>query len=263
MVLATLDERSFEDELHLAEADVAVQDATVKKLVAGNRPAEIARARAAVDEAVASQLNARTSFERAQRLFESSAIPQASLDDALAATRMADARLASATQAHRLLVQGSRTEDISAGEASLRAAQARLAAAQTALDDTSLVAPSDGVVLSRVREPGAIVSPIDIVYVVALTHSVWVRAYVSETRLGTVRLGMDVAVFSDTAPGHAVRAHVGFVSPTAEFTPKSVETPELRTDLVYRLRIIVDELDAGLRQGMPVTVEIPTAGPGP
>ncbi len=262
-VLASLDSRTFEDELHLAEADVAAQDATVKKLVTGNRPAEIAKARAAVDEAVASQQNARSSFERAQQLIASQAISASTFDEALAATRMADARLASATEAHRLLVEGSRTEDIAVAKAMLHATQARLQAAQTALDDARLVAPSDGVVLSRVREPGAIVSPNDIVYVLSLTHSVWVRAYVAEPQLGRLRLGMKVAVFSDSASQRAVRAHVGFISPTAEFTPKSVETPDLRTDLVYRLRIIVDEADAGLLQGMPVTVRIETGGAGP
>ena len=241
MVLASLDLRSFEDELHLAEADVAVQDATERKLVAGNRPAEIARARAAVDEAVAAQLNARVSLERAQKLVELNAIAQSSFDDALAASRMADARLASATEGHRLLVQGSRREDIAAGKASLQAAEARLAAAQTALDDTRLMAPSDGVVISRVREPGAIVSPNDVVYVLSLTNSVWVRAYVAEPQLGRASPGNGGLVITDTAPDQPVRAHVGFISPTAEFTPKSVETPELRTDLVYRLRIIVDE----------------------
>jgi HlyD family secretion protein len=66
-------------------------------------------------------------------------------------------------------------------------------------------------------------------------------------------------VTSDAAPSRSLRGHVGFISPTAEFTPKSVETPELRTDLVYRLRIIVDDIDAGLRQGMPVTVHIATS----
>jgi HlyD family secretion protein len=74
---------------------------------------------------------------------------------------------------------------------------------------------------------------------------------------------MDVSVITDTSPQHGVRAHVGFISPTAEFTPKSVETPELRTELVYRLRIIVDEPFAGLQQGMPVTVRIHTEGSGP
>jgi HlyD family secretion protein len=74
---------------------------------------------------------------------------------------------------------------------------------------------------------------------------------------------MDVSVITDSSPRHPVRAHLGFISPTAEFTPKSVETPELRTDLVYRLRIVVDEPDGGLQQGMPVTVLIHTEGPGP
>jgi HlyD family secretion protein len=113
-------------------------------------------------------------------------------------------------------------------------------------------------VLSRVREPGAIVSPNDVVYVLSLTHSVWVRAYVSEAQLGRVSPGLEVSVLSDTAPSRPYKGHVGFISPTAEFTPKSVETPDLRTDLVYRLRIIVDEVEVGLRQGMPVTIQIPS-----
>jgi len=247
----------------LADADVAAEDATVKKLVAGNRPAEVARAHAAVDEATAAQQNASLTLARSQRLVESGALTRSTLDDALAASRMADARLASANESYRLLLQGTRTEDIAAGRASLQAALARLSSAQTALDDARLVAPSDGIVTSRVREPGAIVSPNDVVYVVSLTGSVWVRAYVAEPLLGKLRLGMGATVTSDSASSHPARAHLGFVSPTAEFTPKSVETPELRTDLVYRVRIIVDEPSAGLLQGMPVTVHIAVGGPNP
>jgi len=253
-LLATLDARPFEDQLRLAQADVAAQDANVKKLLAGNRPPEIARARAAVDEAVAAQENATRNLERAKQLIETGAVTRANLDDAVAASQEADARLASAKETYRLLLQGSRAEDIAAGEASLQAAQARLAVAQTSLDDTRLASPSDGVVISRVREPGAIVSPNDVVYVVSLTRSVWVRAYIGEPQLGQVRLGMDVSVTSDTPGSRPARGHVGFISPTAEFTPKSVETPELRTELVYRMRIVVDEPEAGFQQGMPVNV---------
>ncbi len=262
-LMAALDSRPFEDEVRLADADVAAEDATVKKLVAGNRPAEVARAHAAVDEATAAQQNASLTLARSQRLVESGALTRSTLDDALAASRMADARLASANESYRLLLQGTRTEDIAAGRASLQAALARLSSAQTALDDARLVAPSDGIVTSRVREPGAIVSPNDVVYVVSLTGSVWVRAYVAEPLLGKLRLGMGATVTSDSASSHPARAHLGFVSPTAEFTPKSVETPELRTDLVYRVRIIVDEPSAGLLQGMPVTVHIAVGGPNP
>ena len=261
-LMATLDAHPFEDELHVAEADVAAQDANLQKLLAGNRAPEIARARAAVDEATASQQNAHTSLKRAQMLLDSGAMPPSTYDDAVAASRVADARLASASEEHRLLVQGFRSEEIAAGRAMLQAARARLNAAQTSLADTRLLAPSDGVVISRVREPGAIVSPSDVVYVLSLTQSVWVRAYVAEPLLGKLRLGMEVSVTSDTTPSRPVRGHLGFISPTAEFTPKSVETSQLRTDLVYRLRIIVDEADAGLHQGMPVTIHIQTGGPG-
>jgi HlyD family secretion protein len=171
-------------------------------------------------------------------------------------------RLASAKDSYRLLAEGTRAEDIAAARATLQASQARVAVAQTALDDTRLVAPSEGVVLSRVREPGAIVSPNDVVYVLSLTRPVWVRAYVPEKQLGKLHPGMEVAVLSDSSPSRPFKGHIGFISPTAEFTPKSVETPELRTDLVYRLRIVVDEPEPGLRQGMPVTVRFstPTSG---
>jgi HlyD family secretion protein len=259
-VMAELDTRSLEDQLHAAQAQVAAQDANLKKLLTGSRPAEIARARAAVDEATAAQENARTELDRTERLVKQNALPQANLDTATAISRQADARLASANESLRLFVQGTRIEDISAARAQLQLAQVNVASVETSLDDAKLVAPSDGIVISRVKESGAIVSPNDIVYVVSLTHSVWVRAYVSETQLGKVHPGMPVSVFSDAAPTRPAKAHIGFISPTAEFTPKSVETPELRTDLVYRMRIIVDDADEGLRQGMPVTIKIDTSG---
>jgi HlyD family secretion protein len=261
-VMAALDPQSYEDALRAARAQVAAQGATLQKAKAGNRPAEILRAAAAVDEATAVQQNARNELERTRRLVADNTLPPSNLDNALAASRAADARVASAKETHRLLVQGSRSEDIAAALGMFQVAEAQVASAQTALDDTRLIAPSDGVVTSRVREPGAIVSPNDVVYVLSLTRTVWVRAYVSEVELGRLRPGMEVTVVSDAAPAHPSKGHIGFISPVAEFTPKSVETPSLRTDLVYRLRIIVDEPESGLRQGMPVTVHIPTLGHG-
>ena len=260
MLLASLDARPFEDELRIAKADVASADANLKRLIAGNRPPEIARAEAAVEEASAAQKNASVSLERAQSLVDAGAMPRSQFDDAVAASHMADARLASANDTYRLLLQGSRREDIAAGRAGLQASEARVASAETALADTSLVAPSDGIVLSRVREPGSIVSPNDVVYVLSLTRSTWVRAYIAEPLLPKVRLGMKVEILSDETPPRPIVGHVGFVSPVAEFTPKSVETPELRTDLVYRIRIIVDDVAPGLQQGLPVTVRIEPGG---
>jgi HlyD family secretion protein len=260
-VLARLDTRSFEDSVHANEAQVANADAVLKKLIVGPREAEIAQARATVAANEADVANTVQVFERANRLRESGTSSVATYDQALAARNMAQARLLSSREALRLLLEGSRPEDIAAARATLEGARANLAAAQTSLNDATLKAPSDGIVLSRVREPGAIVGTSDIVYVVSLTQPVWVRAYIAEPSLGLIHPGMEVSVTSDTRPNVPYRGRIGFISPVAEFTPKTVQTPELRTDLVYRMRITIENSDQGLRQGMPVTVRLTTPPP--
>jgi HlyD family secretion protein len=259
-VLARLDDRPFQDSVAAAKASVAARQADLDKLVAGPRAAEIARARATVAEREADLANAKLAFERAQELRQKGNAPQSTLDQTLAARDMAQARLEADRHALELLLEGSRAEDIAAGRANLAAAQADLATAETSLADATLAAPADGIILSRVAEPGAIMAPGSVAYVLSLTKPVWIRAYVAEPDLGRVHPGLMVEVVTDTRPDRPYRARVGFVSPVAEFTPKTVQTPELRTDLVYRLRIIVDEPDPALRQGMPVTVRVPKGG---
>ena len=141
--------------------------------------------------------------------------------------------------------------------ANLKEAQAALGVAQTNLNDTELYAPADGTILTRIREPGTVVRQADPIYTLSLLSPVWVRAFVSEGQLGLIYPGMPAEVHTDTPGGQVYKGHIGFISPVAEFTPKTVETTQLRTDLVYRLRIIADNPDQGLRQGMPVTVKLP------
>jgi HlyD family secretion protein len=126
-----------------------------------------------------------------------------------------------------------------------------------------LVAPGVGTILTRAQERGAILQAGTTVFTLTLASPVWVRTYVNERDLGLVRPGMAAQVATDTAPQQPYAGHIGFISPTAEFTPKTVETRELRTDLVYRLRVVVDNPDGGLRQGMPVTVGLPLSRPRP
>ena len=261
--LASLDAQPYQDQIHFAEAQAASARATLQKLEAGPREAEIDQARAVHEERLADLKNAELAYERSARLRPTGAVSEATLDQAKAARDMAAARARSALQALRLLEEGTRREDIAAARANLQASEAALGSARTALMDATLKAPADGVILSRVREPGAIVAPSDIVYVLSLASPVWVRAYIAEPNLGRIHTGMKVEVLADGTPDKPYRGTIGFISPVAEFTPKSVETPELRTDLVYRLRIVVDQSRNGLRQGMPVTVRIPLGQDGP
>jgi len=145
---------------------------------------------------------------------------------------------------------------VDAGKAELDRARAELDLARYRLSRTELKAPTDGVILTRIREPGAVVLPNTPVYSLAVTNPVWARTYVDEPSLGWVYPGMKAEITADSLPDKVYHGWVGFVSPTAEFTPKTVETPGLRTDLVYRLRVYVDNPDKGLRQGMPVTVHL-------
>lgn len=140
--------------------------------------------------------------------------------------------------------------------ANLLAAKAALKIAEKNFSETEVFAPSPGVVLTRVREPGSVVRLGDPIYTLSLTSPVWVRAFVPEPLLGDIYPGMRAEVYTDTSGQQSYQGHIGFISPVAEFTPKTVETTQLRTDLVYRLRIIADNPDQGLRQGMPVTVKL-------
>jgi HlyD family secretion protein len=256
-LLARLDAKPYEDAVAAQSAQAANLRATLDKLVAGPREAEIAQARAQLEERIADHENAKLAFDRAFKLRPGQTISEAALDNARANRDTAQARVTSARQALQLLEEGTRSEDIAAARANLAGAEANLSAAKTALADTELKAPAAGVILSRLREPGAIVATSDIIYVLSLDRPVWVRSYIPEPLLGKIHPGMEVSVTSDSAPDKPYRGRIGFISPVAEFTPKSVETPELRTDLVYRLRIIIGEPYQGLRQGMPVTVHVP------
>jgi len=192
---------------------------------------ELREAIAAAKEAEANYLNAKIIFERRKELIETGAVSQEIFTDS------------------------------EAEQAKLRAAYdkalAREAIAKSNLEDTDLVAPSLGSILTRIRESGSIVNPGQPVYTLSLASPVWVRAFINEPDLGRIYPGMKAKIITDTPSLPDYEGHIGFISPVAEFTPKTVETTELRTDLVYRLRVIVDNPDVFLKQGMPVTVELP------
>lgn len=259
-VLAVMDQDVYRQAVALSEARRDSQRAALDKAVAGSRPEEIERARADVAALKATEELAEAVFQRRKALVATGTVAQQAFDDARAALEEARGRLRSAENTLALLVAGTRKEEIEQARALLRADEATVDLAKNRLGNTTLVAPGPGVVLTRVYEPGAVVLPNSTVYTVALTDKVWVRTYAPETMLSLVRPGMKVEVITDGPPQRRYQGWVGYVSPTAEFTPKAVETPELRTQLVYRLRVHVTAPDENLRQGMPVTITWTDAG---
>ncbi len=255
-LLASLDPVRYQAALAKAEAEVAVREQELARLLAGTRPEEIAQARAQVADAHAGFMDAKRLYLRRQALYKTRSIPRQELDDIKARLDSAQARWDKAREALRLAIKGPREEDIAAARAALRAAKAARDLAQRELADTRLLAPRAGVIQQRVLEMGDMAFPQTPVYTLAIMNPVWVRAYLPETDLGKVKPGMPAEILTDSYPGKAYPGWVGFISPTAEFTPKQVQTPELRAKLVYRVRVFACNPRRELRLGMPVTVRL-------
>ena len=256
-LLAKLETERFEYAVARAKAISESQRQVVARLEAGSRPEEIAKARADVAAAKALVADAKRTYERNVKLVKSNAASQQDVDDALAGYESAEAQVKARQALLDLAVAGPRKEDKAAAKALLKRYEAELDQAEHDLQDASLYAPSDGIIQDRILEVGDMASPQKTVFTVALTDPVWVRAYVSEPDLGKIFEGMKANVVTDSFPDKEYEGWIGFISPTAEFTPKPVETRELRTKLVYQIRVFVKNPNNELRLGMPATVKIP------
>ncbi len=258
-LVAVLRKERLEAATKAMEAQVGAQAQQLARLKAGSRPEEIRQAQAEYDAAKADANNAAITNRRMQALVAEDATPIQNADDARARAQITAAKVRSAKETLDLAIAGPRKEDIAAAKATLEAYQAQLALARQELADANLYAPSTGIVQNRILEPGDMASPATPVYTLALSDPLWVRAYIPEKDLGKIHQGMTAQVTTDSYPGKIYDAWIGFISPTAQFTPKSVETPDLRSRLVYQVRVYVHNPDNELRLGMPATVTIPLA----
>jgi HlyD family secretion protein len=263
--LARLDTSRLDPMVAQAEAQLAAQHEVFKRLKTGSRPQEIAQAKANVASAEADVANVRRQYDRLKKLAsvrlsdqsEVRAVSQEDVDNSKAALAVAESKLIVQQKALDLAELGPRKEEVDEAEARLRANKAQLNMLKQQLADASLVSPVDAVVRTRLMEAGEMATPQRPVFSLAIISPKWVRAYVSEPDQGKVQDGMKAYVVVDSFPGRRFEGHVGFRSPVAEFTPKAVQTEELRSSLVYEVRVFVNDPDNVLCLGMPATVHLP------
>jgi HlyD family secretion protein len=261
-VLARLDTRTLALQADQAAAQIEVQEQTLQRVRSGPRVQEVEQARSRLAAAQADQSRTQQDLSRLQGISgktQGRGVSKQDLDRAESAVQTASAHADEAREALRLLEAGSRVEDIGTAEAQVKASRAQLALLRHEIELGELKAPVDAVVRSRLLEPGDIATPQKPVFTLALTQPKWVRVYVAEPDLGKVRAGMTARVLTDSQPD-ALTGKVSFIASTAEFTPKSVETEQLRTSLVYEVRILVDDEADRLRLGQPVTVQLTPGG---
>ena len=246
----------FQYAIDSAESRLAEQQQVLNRLINGSRPEEIAKAKADVKAAEAEVVFAKKELERMQALARKKLAPIESADRARSVLDSNREKLKALIELQTLAVIGPRQEDIEEARAGLKAEQSALKLAQKIWQDGHLYAPHNGIIQDRMLEPGDMASAETPVFTLALTDPVWARVYVSEPDLGKLRYGMMAQISSDSFPDKKYRGWVGYISPTSEFTPKAVETTELRTSLVYQVRVYACNPQDELRLGMPVTVRI-------
>ncbi|CNK09419.1 putative membrane fusion protein (MFP) component of efflux pump%2C membrane anchor protein YbhG [Yersinia frederiksenii] len=261
-VVAMLDTHALKIQEKQAQARLDAEKQTVREQQSGARPEEIAQVKAQLASAQAQLIKANEDLSRIQRIASSTGgrgISKQELDTAKNNQSVAQANVKERQASFELMVKGVRTEQREAAIAQVKALEADLELLRYRISQAELRSPVDAIVRARLQEPGDMTSPQKAVYTLALTEPKWVRVWVSESDLGRVKSGMAAQVVTDSFPDKPVSGKVGYISSVAEFTPKSVQTEELRTNLVYEVRIVVSDPDNVLRMGQPATVNINTA----
>ncbi len=256
-VLAELETARLEEQIAAQQAVLEAAEQALLRLKNGNRPEEIAQAKAEKESAEASVEFARKEHERNLQIDKDTkgrALSKQTVEQTEEQLKVAEAQLNVKVKSLELALIGPRVEDIAQQEAVVAQAKAQLELLKTQLDDAKLISPDDAIVRRRLLEPGDMASSAKAVFSLAIRNPIWVRAYVSEPQMGSFQPGQKVNVYSDSLPDKAIPASVGFVSSMAEFTPKSIETEDLRTSLVYEVRCYINDPPQELKLGMPVTV---------
>lgn len=254
-VLGRLDTRAAELEKKRLEAEAAALEAQLSLVLEGPRKEDIDASRAELAALRETLRLARITSERQDELYKTKATTEQLRDEARYTLAQRRAQEQSLAAQLLKLENGSRPQEVAQARAQAAAARAALEQIDYQISVQSVLrAPSDGLVRVRSAEPGDMASAARTVYELSLDNPKWVRAYLTEKRLGEVKEGDLVTVETDTtAP---MTGRIAFISDTAEFTPKTVQTDELRTALVYEFRIDVDDPEHRLRMGQPVTVRL-------
>ena len=255
--LARLDRTEVQARKEQAEAQVAAARALLSELESGFRTEEVAQARAARDAARDRLTDAQRDLERTTKLHDGGAVSHEIYDKAVTLADVAKSQFTQTAEQLRLVESGSRKERIEAQRAALAQAEAAVRAVDALLNNMTIHLAFDGIVTVRHREPGEIVPAGSPVLTVMNRDDRWVRIYIPETRVGTVRVGQPVTISSDSYPGKSYHGEIIYIASEAEFTPKTVQTIEERVKLVYAVKVrIADDPSYDLKPGMPADVRL-------
>ena len=261
-VLATVNTNALHIQAKQAQAQLKAQQEAIVKQEVGARPEEISQAKAQLASAQAELDKTNKNLQRLQILVSSTdgrAISQQELDYAKSNKDSAEAAVRERQANLELIIKGARQEDREATKAQYEVTKANLDLINYNLTQAELKSPVNAVVRARLQEVGDMTTAQKAVYTLALTDPKWIRVYVNEQDLSSIKIGGTAQVIRDSDPNQPINGKIGYISSVAEFTPKTVQTEEIRTTLVYEVRVYVNDPNDQLKMGQPVTLKVPLA----
>jgi len=253
-LVARLETVDAEHQLAQARANAEAADAQLRLLLAGSRAEDLRRAEDQMAQAQAELDAARRDLDRLSGLADRGSATEKSRDDAATRMEIAERAVAAARAQLDKLVAGPRRQEIEAARAQRASAEAMVAAVEQQITDATVLAPTDGVVTTRVAEPGEILPPGATIAVLTDLARPWLTVWIDEPSLSQVILGQQVTVLVDGSD-RTFEGTVSFISPVAEFTPKNVQTPDERAKLVFRVKVQLANPDGTFKPGMPAEAD--------
>lgn len=271
------------EEIEEAKARAQTAVAALEETRVGARSEQIAAANARLVAAQVAVDKAKLDYERSKQLFDTQAIAQSQLDDSNTAYKGAIAQRDAAAQAldelkngsrrediaqaqarameananAKLVLAGSRVEDIAAAQGVVDAAQGRLDQIKTMIDELVILAPADAVVESLDLRPGDILSPSATAATLVEDDQLYVRIYVPETQLGQVHPAQEVPVSVDSFPNRTFKGVVEHINSVGEYSPRNLQTADERANQVFATRVGLREGHDLLRAGMAAFIHVP------
>ena len=250
VLVARLETVDAEHQLAQARANAEAADAQLRLLLAGSRAEDLRRAEDQMAQAQAELDAARRDLDRLSGLADRGSATEKSRDDAATRKEIAERSVAAARAQLDKLVAGPRRQEIEAARAQRAAADAMVDAVEQKISDGTVLTPFEGVVTTRVAEPGEILPPGATIAVLTDLARPWLTVWIDEPSLSQVKLGQQVDVHIDGSD-QVFDGTVSFISPVAEFTPKNVQTPDERAKLVFRVKVQLANPEGIFKPGMP------------
>ena len=256
--LAEIDHRTLAQQVNQAQAALEMTKQQYDLLVAGARSEDLRVGEEGVKQAKANFQLAKLAFDRTSKLYAEHSVSQSQMDAARAQYDVAQAQLASAQQTLEKLQHYARPEEIRSAAAQVQQAQAALDYATIAFEHSYVTAPFSGTVLDKLQEPGDFANVGTPLYTIANLKTMKMTVYIDEVDLARIKLNDKAQVLLDGMPDHPFDGRVIYISPTAEFTPKNVETKQDRIKLVFAVKLEIANPEGYLKAGLPADATIYT-----